>query len=327
MTLRGQRILITGGLGFIGSNLARRLVSDGAERDALRRPHRRLRRQSRQRPRDPLAGRDRFLGRARRRGDGAARRWAGHRLSPRRAGLPRDVALEPVSRHRHQHQGHRGRARGLPQEEPGRRRGPLGNARPVRAGGEAPRLGGDPLGSPRHLRDLAAFRRDDLPHVHPHPRDPDGSPAADEHLRAAGADEALAVRRRELVRAPRPRRPADPDLRFGPDPARLSLRGRLRRGPPRRGRVAARRRRDPERRPRPSLDVSRGRRVARRDPFPARESSSPTSRPSARRRSRATSSPTSRRSGACSAGSRRSALREGLGRTVDFYRERRADYF
>src|SRR5262249_62433334 len=107
------------------------------------------------------------------------------------------------------------------------------------------------------LRDLAALGRDDLPHVHPDPRHPHGAPEADERLRAEGPDEALAVRGRELVRAPRARGPADPDLREREDPARLSLRRRLRRGadPRRRGALGGTRERltrtaPPPRRPR-----------------------------------------------------------------------------
>ena len=42
----------------------------------------------------------------------------------------------------------------------------------------------DPAG---HLRDLAAVRRDDLPHVHPDPRRAHRSAASDERLRAPRA--------------------------------------------------------------------------------------------------------------------------------------------
>ena len=79
-------------------------------RDAVRRADRGLRRQSRQRRRDPRRRRDRRLRRPRRRGHGAARRRARRRLPPRRPGVPRHVPVEPVSRHRHQHQGHGGRS-------------------------------------------------------------------------------------------------------------------------------------------------------------------------------------------------------------------------
>ena len=142
-----------------------------------------------------------------------------------------------------------------------------------------------------------------------------------------GADAPLPVRRRELVRPARPRGPADPDLRHRPDPARLPLRGRLRRRARRRGARAV------ARSARSSTSGTTGRRPSSRSPrscgssSPERRSSSPSSRRSGGPRSRATSSPTSRRSARLIGWEPRVGLREGLARTVEFYRERRADYF
>ncbi len=204
---------------------------------------------------------------------------------------------------------------------------PLGHARPVRPRGEAAGLRGDAFGSARHLRDLPALLGDDLPDLHPHPRHPHRAPAADQRLRPPRPDAPLAVRRRELVRAPRARGAAHPDLRDGEDPARLSLRRRLRRGP-------RRRRRPP---PPPSErsstsdttvppPFSRSRSCSGRS-CPARGSSSPSSRPSARRRSPATSFPTSRRSGGSSAGSRRPDCARALRAPSTSIATRRAEYF
>ena len=39
MSLNGSRVLVTGATGFIGSHLARRLVSEGAEVTILTEPH------------------------------------------------------------------------------------------------------------------------------------------------------------------------------------------------------------------------------------------------------------------------------------------------
>ena len=187
MTLRGQRILITGGLGFIGSNLARRLVAEGAEVtlcDAMIEGYggnpanvREIRSQvdvDSSDVRDAAAmerlveGRDVVFHLA---------AQVSHVMSLSNPYPDIDINIKGTAVV----------LEACRKKNPGARRGPLGNARPVRAGGEAPRLGGDALGSPRHLRDLAALRRDDLPHVHPHPRDPDGPASADQRLRAARA--------------------------------------------------------------------------------------------------------------------------------------------
>jgi GDPmannose 4,6-dehydratase len=205
--------------GFIGSNLALRLVRDGALCDAMIE----ARRQLRERPGNPERSRDPRRGRSGRVRHGGAGRGPGGRLSPRGAGLPRHVSLQPVSRHRHQHQGDGGPARGLPQAQPGGHRRALGHPRAIRARRPPAGLRGRAVGSPR-LYEISQLSAEMMPHVHPHSRRPHGSAAADECLRSARPDETPVFRRRELVRAARARRFASPDLRERRDPARFSLR-------------------------------------------------------------------------------------------------------
>ena len=206
--LAGKNVLITGGLGFIGSNLARRLVAEGARVtvcDAL------------------IEGYGGNLANVAEIRDAIEVERADVRDA---AAMARLVAGKDVVFHLAAQVSHvmslsnpypdidiniKGTAVVL---EACRKTNPA--ALVVRSGtrgqyGPAVKLPvseDDAVRSARHLRDLAALRRDDLPHLHAHPRDPDGAAASDERVRTARADEALAVRRRQLVRAPGARGPA-----------------------------------------------------------------------------------------------------------------------
>ena len=257
-----------------------------------------------------------------------ARARPGLRLPPRGPGRPRPLPDGPVPGHRHQRQGH-GRRHGGRSSTTTRRRASSTRGRAASTGPAVSLpVAEDAPTNPRGIYEISNLTAEKIVEVYDRVHGiPSVAPAPHERLRPARADEALALRRRELVRAPRARRRDDEGLRRRDDQARLPLRRRLRRGDPPRGRARTRARgRGPERRRRTCRRRS-GSSPRSSAPSRARAGSSRRSRPSARRRSRATSTRTSRRSAASSAGRRGRRSREGLERTLAFYRLNKAHYW
>ena len=242
----------------------------------------------------------------------------GRDLPPRGPGLARDVAVESrIPTSTSTSRARRSVLEACRKVEPGGPRGALRHARPVRPGRRLP-VSEETPSDPRGIYEISQLSAEMICRTYTRIHGIRTVPlrltnvyGPRSQMRHSQFGVVNWFVRLALGEAPHP------DLRLGEDPARLPLRGRLRRGAAGRGAGAPGRRRGPQRRPRPGLDLSRGRRDPARDPPGARASSSPTSRPSARRRSPATSSPTSRRSGRLPGWEPRTGLREGLERTVD----------
>ena len=328
MSWSGKKVLVTGGLGFIGSSLAIRLVREGARVsicDAEISGYGANRANIREVRGDV---RDRVLSTSATKSE-MGRLVAGQDVVFHLAAQVSHVMSlsNPYPDIDINIRGNRGGPGSLPQAKPDSDRRSVGHARPVRAGRAAPRVRRGALRPARALRDFATLRRDDLPRLYAHPRRSHGTAASDERLRAARADEAFPVRSRQLVRAPgagrRVRsRSSEPESSCGIFSTWTTVSMLF--SPPG-GSL--------ERSEKSSMSDTTALRLFSKSrsscgsSFPARRSSSRISARSAAPRNRETSSPTSRRSANVLGWEPKVDLRQGLSRTVEFYRERRGDYF